>query len=115
VDEFTVVKIDVGNRTGWADVDVKATASLQREGAESKPTTERWRLTLRREPQGWVLQSPPRGRVYLRRDQAVRALANRLAMMSSAQGNRQELRITVRMLDELLAEKPAKAPASSSQ
>ena len=115
VDEFSVSKINVRDRSGWADVDIKETASVQDEATETKRITERWRLTLRREQQGWVLQSPPLDRVYLQRDQAVKALTNRLALMSSAQGDRQEFKKTVRMLDELVNEKTAKAPPIGSQ
>jgi len=114
VDDFTVVEINVRDRSGWADVDVKETEPVQNAKTEFKQIRERWRLPLRREQQGWVLLSL-QDRMYLRRDQAVKALANRLALMSEEQGNLQELRKTVRMLDELLGEKTAKAPATGSQ
>jgi hypothetical protein len=114
VDGFTVVEINIHDRSGWAEVDVRETASVQYGKTESKPTTERWRLTLRRENQGWILLLP-QNRVHLQRDQAIRALADHLAFVSGAQGNRQELRKTVKLLDELLSEKTAKATAAGSQ
>ncbi len=113
-DEFTVVKLNIHDHSGWAEVEVNETASIQYGRPELKPTTERWRLRLRSERQGWILLLP-QNRIYLRRDLGIRALANHVALMSQAQGNRQELRRTVKLLDELLAEKPVHPTAAGSQ
>jgi hypothetical protein len=113
VDELTVIEINTHDRSGWAEVEVKETASVQYGRTELRPATERWRLTLRREQQGWILLSP-QDRMYLRHDQAIKALANHLALISGARGNRQELRRTVKMLDELLAQRTASEPAAGS-
>jgi hypothetical protein len=112
VDEFTVVKINIHDRSGWAEMEVKGLGSTQYGRTELKPIAERWRLNLHQEQQGWILLSP-QDRVYLRRDQVIRALTNRLALMSGTQGNRQELRKTVKMLDELLVEKIARSTAAA--
>jgi hypothetical protein len=104
-DEFKVVKISVQGRSGWADVDVRKTASIQYGKPELKTATERWRVTLRREPQGWTLRSP-HDRMYMRSDVAIKVLAGHLVLASQSQGNRQELRKTVEVLGKLLAGEP---------
>lgn len=105
-DEFKVVKISIHDRSGWADVEVKETVSIQYGKPELKTATEKWRITLWREPQGWYLL-PPQEPACLRRDLAIRALSNHLALASKTQGNQQEMRNTVKVLDKLLAEKAA--------
>jgi hypothetical protein len=104
VDQFKVAKLHVGDGTGWAELEVKQAASIQYGFADLRATTSTWRATLRREEQGWVLLAP-QDRIYIRRDLAIRALSDHLAVLSRMPANSQEVRRVVRVLDELLAEK----------
>ncbi len=113
-DQFKVIELNIGNRSGWAELEVKQAASIQYGFADIRPSTSRWRATLRREKQGWVLLAP-QDRIYLRREQAVQALANHLAVLSRIPANGREVRRVVRVLDELSAEKTTYAGAAGSQ
>jgi hypothetical protein len=108
-DRFTVVEVSTSERSGWAVLEVRFTASIQYGFADLKQATEKWRVVLRRENQGWVLLAH-QDRIYLRHDLAITALANQLAIMSRVPANGPELRNVVRVLDELLAEKPPTRP-----
>lgn len=109
VDQFTVVEVSTNERSGWAELEVREAASIQYGFADLKQATGKWRVALRHEDQGWVLLAR-QDRIYLRRDLAVTALANQLAILSRVPANGQELRKVVRVLDELLAEKPPTRP-----
>ncbi|HKD45947.1 MAG TPA: hypothetical protein VKD24_09815, partial [Candidatus Angelobacter sp.] len=63
---------------------------------------ERWRVSLRHEERGWVLLAPE-NRVYLRRDLAIRALVDQLAIMSRTLANEREIKKLVKALDALLS------------
>jgi hypothetical protein len=106
VDQFKVAKLHVGDRSGWAELEVKQAASIQYGFADLRATTSTWRATLRREEQGWVLLAP-QDRIYIRREPAIQALSEHLAAMSRVPANSQEVRRVVKVLDELLAEKNA--------
>jgi cell wall-associated NlpC family hydrolase len=105
-DQFKVTKLHVGDRSGWAELEVKQAASIQYGFADLRATTSTWRAALRREEQGWVLLAP-QDRIYIRRELAIQALSDHLAMLSRMPANSQEVRRLVRVLDELLAEKNA--------
>jgi hypothetical protein len=108
VDQFKVTKLYVGERTGWAELEVKQAASIQFGFADPRATTSIWRANLRREKQGWVLLAP-QDRIYIRRDLAVQVLSDHLAVLSRMSANSQEVRRVVRVLDELVAQKNAYA------
>jgi cell wall-associated NlpC family hydrolase len=103
-DQFKVIELEVSDRSGWVEVEVKQAASIQYGFADPRPSTSKWRATLRRERQGWVLLAP-QDRIYIRRDLAIQALANHLAVLSRIPANSQEVRRVVRVLDELSAGK----------
>ena len=105
-DQFKVTRLQVGDRSGWVELEVKQAASIQYGFADLRATTSTWRATLRREEQGWVLLAP-QDRIYIRRDLAIRALSDHLAVLSRMPANSQEVRRVVKVLDELLAEKNA--------
>ena len=115
VDQFKVVELNVSDRSGWVDVEVKQAASIQYGFADPSPSTSKWRARLRREKQGWVLLAP-QDRIYIRRKPAIQALANHLAVLSRIPANRQEVRRVVSVLDELSgAGKSAYAGVAGSQ
>ena len=114
-DQFKVTKLHVGDRTGWAELEIKQAASIQYGFADLSATTSTWRATLRREEQGWVLLAP-QDRIYIRRGLAIEALSDHLAVLSRMPANSQEVRRVVRVLDGLLAEKNAyRGGAAGSQ
>jgi hypothetical protein len=113
-DQFKVIELDINDRSGWAEVEVKQAASIQYGFADTRPSTSRWRATLRRKKQGWVLLAP-QDRIYVRREPAIQALANHLAVLSRIPANGEEVRRVVRVLDELSAEKSTYAGAAGSQ
>jgi hypothetical protein len=113
-DQFKVSELNMSDRSGWADVEVKQAASIQYGFADTRPSTSEWRATLRRKKQGWVLLAP-QDRVYVRREPAIQALANHLAVLSRIPANGPEVRRVVRVLDELSAEKSTYAGASGAQ
>ena len=113
-DQFKVIELNMSDRSGWADVEVKQAASIQYGFADTRPSTSRWRATLRRKKQGWVLLAP-QDRIYVRREPAIQALANHLAVLSRIPANGEEVRRVVRVLDELSTEKSTYAGAAGSQ
>jgi hypothetical protein len=113
-DQFKVVELNVSDRSGWVEVEVKQAASIQYGFADPRPSTSKWRATLRREKQGWVLVAP-QDRIYIRRELAIQALANHLAVLSRIPSNSQEVRRVVRVLDELSAGKSTYAGAAGLQ
>jgi hypothetical protein len=113
-DQFKVIELNISDRSGWAEVEVKQAASIQYGFADTRPSTSRWRATLRRKKQGWVLLAP-QDRIYVRREPAIQALANHLAVLSRIPANGDEVRRVVRVLDELSTEKSTYAGASGSQ
>lgn len=113
-DQFKVIELNISGRSGWAELEVKQAASIQYGFADIRPNTSRWRATLRREKQGWVLLAP-QDRIYVRRELAIQALANHLAVLSRIPANGREVRRVVRVLDELSAEKSIYAGAAGSQ
>ena len=115
VDQFKVVELNVSDRSGWVEVEVKQAASIQYGFADASPSTSKWRARLRRENQGWILLAP-QGRIYIRRKQAIQALAKHLAVLSRIPANSQEVRRVVSVLDELSAAgKSTYAGAAGSQ
>lgn len=110
LDVLTVIKIDIRERAGWAELEVREKASIQHGKAGLNQMTDRWRVTLRRDAEGWVLLWP-QDRIYLQRDLAIKVLANHLATTNA---NTQDLRRIVKVLDQLLAEKNAFAPSVGS-
>jgi hypothetical protein len=113
-DQFKVVELNIRDRSGWAEVEVKQAASIQYGFADTRPCTSRWRATLRREKQGWVLLAP-QDRIYVQRVTAIQVLANHLAVLSRIPANGEEVRRIVRVLDELSAEKSTYTGAAGSQ
>jgi NlpC/P60 family len=114
-DQFKVVELNVSDRSGWVEVEVKQAASIQYGFADASPSTSKWRARLRREQQGWVLLAP-QDRVYIRRKLAIEALAKHLAVLSRIPANSQEVRRVVSVLDELSgAGKSTFAGAAGSQ
>jgi len=102
-EEFTVEQISLRESSGWADLKIRETASLQY-GQENLIAVTRWlRADLRRGSQGWSLEWPA-DHIYLSRDRAVKVLADRLAAMSTKHPDTTELRKVVKVLDGLLAE-----------
>jgi hypothetical protein len=116
VDHFKVVKLSVNtsDRSGWAEVEVKQAASIQYGFTDLRPSTSKWRATLRHEKQGWVLLAP-QDRIYIGREPAIQVLSNHLAVLSRMSANSQEVRRVMKVLDELLAEKSADAGAPGAQ
>src|SRR5262249_10392875 len=47
-DQFKVIELNMSDRSGWAEVEVKQAASIQYGFADTRPSTSRWRATLRR-------------------------------------------------------------------
>src|SRR5215472_2993658 len=113
-DQFKVLELNISDRSGWAEVEVKQAASIQYGFADTRPSTSRWRATLRRKKQGWVLLAP-QDRIYVGREPAIQALANHLAVLSRIAANGEEVQRVVRVLDELSAEKSTYADAAGSQ
>jgi hypothetical protein len=111
-DDFNVLAIHTHDHSGWAEVEVKEMASIQFGKPELNPVTRMWRVNLRREQRDWVLL--PSEHVYLRRDLAIRVLANHLASISRARANHQEFKKTMNVLDKLMAEATASALPLSS-
>jgi hypothetical protein len=111
-DEFSVLKVDTGDRAGWAEVEVREQASIQHGRADLSQMTVRLRVTLHREPEGWFLLWP-QDRTCLARDPAIKVLAGHLAATSRAPASAspQDLRKIVKVLDRLLAERGALAAA----
>src|SRR5215472_8905399 len=99
-DQFKVVELNVSDRSGWVEVEVKQAASIQYGFADASPSTSKWRARLRREKQGWILLVP-QDRIYIRRKPAIQALAKHLAVLSRMPANSQEVRRVMRVLDEL--------------
>jgi hypothetical protein len=113
-DQFKVIELNISDRFGWAEVEVKQAASIQYGFADTRPSIGTWRATLRRKKQGWVLLAP-QDRIYVRREPAIQALANHLAVLSRIPANGEEVRRVVRVLDELSAERSTYAGAAGSQ
>jgi hypothetical protein len=99
-DQFKIVELNVSDRSGWVEVEVKQAASIQYGFADASPSTSKWRARLRRETQGWVLLAP-QDRVYIRRKPAIQALSRHLAVLSRIPANSQEVRRVMSVLDEL--------------
>jgi hypothetical protein len=57
----------------------------------------------------------PQDRIYIRRELAIQALTNHLAVLSRISANSQEVRQVVRVLDGLLAERNTSAGAAGLQ
>jgi hypothetical protein len=113
-DQFKVLELNISGRSGWAELEVEQAASIQYGFADIRPSTSRWRATLRREKQGWILLAP-QDHLYVRRELAIQALANHLAVLSRIPANGQEVRRVVRVLDELSAEKSTYGGSAGSQ
>jgi len=113
-DQFKVVELNVSDRSGWAEVEVQQAASIQYGFADARPGTGKWRAILRRDNQGWVLLAP-QDRIYIRREPAIHALANHLAVLSRIPANSQEVRRVVKVLDELSAGKSTYGGAAGFQ
>jgi hypothetical protein len=113
-DQFRIVELNVSDRSGWAEVEVRQAATIQYGFADFRPSTAKWRAILRRDKQGWVLVAPQDG-IYIRREPAIHALANHLAVLSRIPANSQEVRRVVRVLDELSTGKSIYAGAAGFQ
>ncbi len=100
-DQVAVVELSLSDHSGWAELEIKETDSSRNEQGYLKPI-DRWRVSLHREDRGWILLVP-QDRVYLRRDAAIRALADQVAMMSRAPANNWEIKKAVKALDEVLS------------
>jgi hypothetical protein len=101
VDQVAVAELSLGDHSGWAELEIKETDSSRNAPGYVKPI-DRWRVSLHREERGWALLVP-QDRVYLRRDAAIRALADRVAMMSRTPAHDREIKKAVKALDELLS------------
>jgi hypothetical protein len=97
-DQVVVAGLNIHDHSGWVELEVMETNS----GQDGPKPAERWRVSLRHEERGWVLLAPE-DRVYLRRDLAIRALADQLAIMSRTPDKEREIRKVVKALDALLS------------
>jgi len=114
VDQFKVIRLNLSDRSGWAELEIKQTAEIQYGFADLRPSASTWRARLRRQEQGWVLLAP-QDLIYIRRELAIQVLANHLAILSRMPANSQEVRRVVRVLDELLAPRSVSAGAAGLQ
>jgi len=103
-DPFTVGELNIHDRSGWVGLEANQATSIRYGKTDLKRTDARLRVSLRRDEQGWILLWP-RDRIYMRRELAIRVLANHLAAKSRVSADAQGLRNVVRALDELLEEK----------
>jgi len=103
-DPFTVGELNIHDRSGWVGLEANQATSIRYGKTDLKRTDARLRVSLRHDEQGWILLWP-RDRIYMRRELAIRVLANHLAAKSRVSADAQGLRNVVRALDELLEEK----------
>lgn len=113
VDEFNVLEMHVQGRFGWAGMEIRETATIENGRAIHHRRTTQWRLALRHDAQGWMMLVP-HDKTCLPRDQAIQALTDHLARVSHEAENEQELKRTVRVLDDLLAGETRYVPVSGS-
>ncbi len=111
-EEVRVAEPSIHGRSGFVDLEVTETGSI-RCGAVPKQVADKWQVTLRRGERGWVLLAP-QDHIYLRRDLAIRALAEQVAILSRGAANNREIRQAVKALDDLLT-RQAPAPTASLQ
>lgn len=101
-DEFAVSEVKVQGRSGWAEIEFQQTAFIQNGKTELSAASEKWRLNLRRDAQGWMM-IVSRDKTCLPRQVIVKTLAARIARISRSPENGEELKIAVKVLDDLLA------------
>jgi hypothetical protein len=112
VDGFRIVSLSVQEGTGLADVEVKEIATFQYGKARPYRVTDRRRVILSRQQQGWILLDP-QDLLYLNRRLAATALTNQLATMLHAPA--EEVRKAVAIRHELLSAKSADASVRGSE
>jgi hypothetical protein len=112
-DEFVVEELNIHDRSGWAVVAITGTASIENGTAHLQRRRSTWHLALSRQAQGWMM-FVPRDAACLPRDQAIKALFAHLAQLSRDAGNANELRRTMKVLDDLRASGTRYTPPESS-
>ena len=113
VDHFSIGDLVIMKNSGWAELEVNQSAAFHFGVAAPDSLTDTWRLSLRRQEQGWVLLIP-QDPIYLRHDVARLVLRRRLVSLSRWPVNNQERKKVTQILDELQAEKdPDQAGAGS--
>jgi hypothetical protein len=101
VDSLKIVAINVQGNTGFADLEVKQMGTFEYGKAIPARTTARLHVILSRKEQGWVL-AMPQDLICLNRDLAVMAITDHL---TSVPHDSQELKVSRRLLSELLPER----------
>lgn len=107
-DQVEVAELNVHDHSGWVELQIKATGF--RSGQDDLKPADKWRVSLHHEERGWVMLAP-QDRVYLRRDLAIRALADQVATMSRVPANDREIKKAVKALDDLLSRETPGATA----
>jgi hypothetical protein len=97
-ESFNVVELKFKNDSGWAEVEVQQRAIFRFGSADPTPVTNRWRISLSRQDQVWVLLVP-RSPLFLRHEVARTILARHLATLPS--GNKREREKVQHILDGL--------------
>jgi hypothetical protein len=97
-DGFNVVELKFKNNSGWAELEVQQRAAFHFGSADPTPVTNRWRVTLSRQEQVWVLLVP-RSPLFLRHEVAKTVLARHLAALPRA--NKRERERVQHILDDL--------------
>lgn len=113
-EEFTVSEVKVQGHLGWAEIEFQQTAFIQNGKTELNAASEKWRVNLRRDAQGWML-IVPRDKTCLPRAVIVKNLAARIERISHSPENGEELKITVKVLHELLAADSSYVPVSDKE
>ena len=103
VDYFSVVDLAITENSGWAELEVNQSASFHFGIAAPDSLSDTWRVSLRRQEQGWVLFLP-QDRIYLRHNVAMLVVSRRLAALSRSPVNNQERKKVTQILDELQSE-----------
>ena len=105
-DSFRIAALDLEDKHGLAEVEVKEIAAFHYGKPYAKQSIASQRVVLSRQEQGWVLLLP-QALVYLNRRLAAMALTNRLASLSQAPADRQEVKTAAKILHDLKSEKSA--------
>jgi len=105
-DSFNVVGLYIKKNSGWAEVEVQQRAAFRFGSADPTPATSRWRVTLNRQEQVWVLLLP-RDPIFLRSDLAKTVLEHHLAALQRTSANNGERRKVEKILNDLPSRKNA--------
>jgi hypothetical protein len=102
IDSFAVARIETQGDSGWVEVKVKKIAFFADGILRPAHTVEKIRLSLERQPGGWVV-SDTANRTYVLRPAAVKAIASRLALLARASAGADQLKPLTQALGMLLA------------